>query len=147
MIYMMNKYYSIKLFFSYILFIIISSSICSLYFTFPNSIPLLDGNIFIIHKLGITICNPNLSEIIKNITNFSEDEILTEDSLSRVTLAYENGFIFSIINDKIYIFDSYGNLLKESENSFLSEEDPAYYSLILMKKENEFYYYIIGYVY
>ena len=81
--------------------------------------------------------------------NFNNDEILTIDSLSRITIAvsYENGYIFSIINDKIYIFDSYGNLNNPRENSILSDKDPSYYTLALMKIENESYYYIIGFLY
>ena len=145
------KYYPNKLLFFNIIFIIISQSISYLYFTYPNSISLSNGNILIIHESGITICNYNLSEIINNITNFNENEILTIESLSRVTLASDNNYIFNIINDKIYIFDSVGSLLYESETKILSDENPCYYTLILMKIENDngydFYYYMIGFVY
>ena len=145
------KYNTNRLFFLNILLIFISQSISYLYFTYPNSISLSNGNILIIHELGITICNYNLSEIINNITNFGESEILTIESLSRVALASDNNYIFNIINDKIYIFDNVGNLLYESETKILSDENPCYYTLILMKIENDseydFYYYMIGFVY
>ena len=144
---MTNKWYINKIFFFYILFAFITSIICTLSFSYPNSVPLSDGNILIIHKLGITICNSNLSEIITNVTNFTNDEILTLDSLSKITIevSYENGYIFSIINDKIYIFDNYGNLKNQSENSIHSQKETSYYTLALMKIENGTYYYIIGF--
>ena len=73
---MTNKCYINKIFFFNILFAIIPSIIYPLSFTYPNSVPLSDGNILIIHKLGIIVCNSNLSEIIINVANFTNDEIL-----------------------------------------------------------------------
>ena len=135
-----------KLFFFIILFIIIVQSISSISFTYPSSISLSNGNILIIHKSGISICNSFLTEIISNVTNFSEEEFLTTDSLSKITSIYENDYIFNIINDKIYIFNDVGNLLYQSENTILDEENPGYYTLIPMKKDNNFYYYLIGFI-
>ena len=113
-------------FFLIILFLIINENISTIIFTYPNSISLSNDNLFVIHKSGISICNSALSEIINNITIFTEDEILTEDSLSRITSIYENGFIFNIINDKIYIYDEENNFLYQDENTILDGENPSY---------------------
>ena len=119
----------------------------SISFMYPFSISLSNGNIFIIHKLGISVCDPLLSKIIKNITIFTEEEQLKEETLSRVTSIYENGFIFNIINDKIYIVNESEILLYESNTTILNGENPGYYSLVPIKKVNEYYYYIISFAY
>ena len=95
-------------------------------FIYPNSLLFSDGNIFIIHKFGISICNPNLTYIIKNITNFEEDDIISLENFAKITSVYENGYIFNIINDNIYIFDEIGNLLFTNKTKIISsEENPS----------------------
>ena len=129
-----------------ILFIIINKSNSSLSFIYPTSFYLSNGNIFIIHKYGINICNSNLNEIIKNITVF-ENEI-TEENLAKIIYSYEYRFIINIINDKIYIFDNEGNLLYNNQTKIISiNENPSYYTLVPIKYENDFYYYIVGFNY
>ena len=39
-------------------------------FNYPNAVTLKNGNIFVIHKYGISICDNSYSIIIKNITFF-----------------------------------------------------------------------------
>ena len=56
-----------------ILFISTISKISSLYFAYPNAITLKNGNIFIVHQDGITICDSNFKEIIKNVTIFHKN--------------------------------------------------------------------------
>ena len=128
-----------------ILNIIIKEAYLYISFHFPNSLFLSNGNIFIIHKYGISICNSNLTEIIYNIT-FENDDIITVENLAKITSVFENGYIFNIINDKIYIFDEIGIKLYKSESKIISnEENPNYYSLIPIKIYNGYYYYIIGF--
>ena len=135
-----------QFFFLNILCIILSQIISQISFIYPHSTILSDGNILIIHKYGITICNQNNTQIIRNIIVFIGDEILEEESLSRITLKSEFGYILSIINDKIYIFDETGVLLK-GKITFLDEnENPGYYTLVPMKIDNNFYEYVIGFV-
>ena len=43
-------------------------------FNYPYSLTLTNGNIFIIHQKGVTICDYSLSTIIENVIIFSEDE-------------------------------------------------------------------------
>ena len=115
-----------KLLVLFLLYIALNNINSYVSFNYPNSLSLSNGNIFIIHKFGISICNPNLTEIITNITNFEEEDIITQENLSKITSVIENGFIFNIINDKIYIFDDKGTLLYNNSTKIISvEENPC----------------------
>ena len=143
------KYFNLrKIFQILILIIIIDFSYSYLSFNFPYSLTLANGNIFVIHQKGISICNYRLDTIIENITIFSEDEeIKTEESLSKITTAFDNGYIISIINDKIYIFDENGAFIYSDTKSILETGETAeYYTLVPIKKQIDYYHYIIGYV-
>ena len=73
-----------KMFNYFILIILIKISKSVLSFNFPNSLTLSNGNIFIIHQKGVTICNNHLTTIILNVIAFPEDEeINNEASLSK----------------------------------------------------------------
>ena len=137
-----------KLLYMYIFYIIITKSNLSIFFNFPYSISLSNGNIFVIHKSGISICDYLLSYIIEDIIIFKEDEqIKTEASLSKVTTATIDEYIISLINDKIYIFNDTGNLLYESEKEILEQGETAeYYTLVPIKKEVNDIFYIIGFI-
>ena len=77
-----------------ILIILAKQTNNALSFNFPYSLTLANGNIFIIHQKGVTICDNHLTMIIDNIINFSEaEEIKTEASLSKVTTSFENMII------------------------------------------------------
>ena len=133
-----------KFIFWTILYNIINQIIPYLYFTYPQSILLSNNNILVIHKLGISICDSSFSTIINNITNFDESE-MTETTLSKITLVSEYGYIFSIINDYIYIFDDKGNFLFKDDNKVINNENSDYYTLVPIKISNDFYYYLIGF--
>ena len=131
-----------------ILFILIGFSKSLLSFNFPYGLTLSNGNIFIIHQKGVTICDNHLSTIILNVITFSEDEeIKTEDSLSKITTAFEYGYIISIINDKIYIFDENGTSIYNGTDKIISSGETAkYYTLIPYKKQENDYHYVVGYI-
>ena len=137
-----------KLLYIYIIYTIIIISNSSIIFNFPYSISLSNGNILIIHKYGITICDGLLSNIIEDIVIFNKDEeIKTELSLSKVTTANIDEYIISIINDKIYIFNDNGNLLYEDDKKILEQEESAdYYTLVPIKKEGNYIFYFIGFI-
>ena len=137
-----------KLLYIYIIYTIIIISNSSIIFNFPYSISLSNGNILIIHKYGITICDGLLSNIIEDIVIFNKDEeIKTELSLSKVTTANIDEYIISIINDKIYIFNDNGNLLYEDDKKILEQEEIAdYYTLVPIKKEGNYIFYFIGFI-
>ena len=117
-------------------------------FNYPYSLTLTNGNIFIIHQKGVTICDYSLSTIIENAIIFSEDEeIKTEESLSKVTTAFKYGYIISVINDKIYIFNEYGSSIFNGTEKILDDGETAkYYTLVPIIKEADYYNYVIGYV-
>ena len=85
----MNKfnylYTSHKFFFSFkllyiIIFLLNISQITSfISFTYPTAVTLKNGNIFVIHKYGVSICDNSFITIINNITIFpAEGQISNE---------------------------------------------------------------------
>ena len=137
-----------NLFFLLILSIIINLSKSSILFSYPYCLTLSNGNILVIHKTGIDICDRSLSEIIENVLTFDEDqEINSDKALSKVTSEIKDEYIFCIINDKIYIFNNIGELLYQSIFKILeSGENAEYYTLVITKKANYCYYYIVGFI-
>ena len=139
---------------SFYLFIIIfflqfTSFISILSFTYPNALTLKNGNIFVIHKNGVSICDYSFSTILREIIVFSEElQISDTDHLSKVLLEkFNDGYIVSIIINKIFIFDINGNLKYES-NEPLSNEPDLYFSLSIDEiVDNEKHYYLVGYIF
>ena len=133
--------------FLFIIFIL-KKFIYSISFINPYSISLSNENVLVIHRYGISICNSIVTEIIDNITIFTEgEEISTEAALSKITSASENGYIFTIINDKIYIFNEMGILLYHNNSKILLNGETAkYYTLVPIRKKVNNYYYVIGYI-
>ena len=132
----------------FILFMIINQTLSYISFSFPYALSLSNGNILVIHKTGITICNNLLSKIIKNIIIFEDDEqIKTEASLSKITATKINNYIISIINDKIHIFNDLGDLVYLNNTKILSSSETAeYYTLFQYKVEENYFYYLIGFI-
>ena len=127
------KYFSFSsiLYFFILLIIHFSFIISSISFEYPSALTLNNGNIFIIHKTGVSICDPSNSTIIKDIIIFKESEqIKNEDYLSKVILAqFKDGYIVSIIINKIFFFDAEG---KYEYNETLTTRDDLYYFLTII---------------
>ena len=90
-------------------------------FQYPKAIKLLNENIFIIHKLGIDIYDSTITKKIKSIITFREEDIIkNHDIYNKITISKFNEssyeYLFTIINDKIYIFNSEGEILYNSHN-------------------------------
>lgn len=107
-----------------------------LYFFF--SLYLSDGNILIIHETDIDIYDHLFKKKIRNVINFSQEDKLVGNDLAKITTSIDEEYIFSIIKNKIYIFDDKGNLLYyEKKISMLEYKfEPKYYSLVHVKEEN-----------
>ena len=105
---------------------------------FPYSLYLSDGNILIIHEAGIDIYDHLFKKKIRNVINFSEEDKLVGDDLPKITTSIDDDYIFSIIKNKIYIFNDKGDLLYyEKQISMLEYKFvPKYYSLVHVKDEN-----------
>ena len=123
-----KMFFIIKLIF---LTAVIKLSITHISFINPYAIALSDGKLLVIHRYGVSICNSQVTEIIDTIISFTGDEeISTEEALSKITAVSENGYIFCIINDKTYIFDENGNLLSLNSPKILTDEITDYYYII-----------------
>ena len=143
-----NKKFLPFQFFFIITFILKIQKIYStLSFIYPNAVTLINGNIFVIHKYGISICDYSFSTILKNVTTFSiSEQISSEDDLSKVTISqFSDGYIVSVIINKIYIFDSFGEL-KYNGNSLINEND-IYFMVSPNNISGNNYNYLIGYIY
>ena len=145
------------IFFKFIFQVIIFLSLSKQYyftlsFIYPNAFTLQNGNIFIIHKKAVDIYDSLLTTKNKTIMEFKNDNnIQTKyyDIYKRTIIAkYNDGnceYLTSIINGKIYIFNTNGEILYNSDEK-LSFHDEEYYALVPMKILNKNYYYMIGYI-
>ena len=140
--------FSQKIIFNCIFFLtLIKTTLSYLSFRFPYAFKLNNKNIFVINQLGVHICNSNFTNIINQAVTFSDSEqITTDEALSKVTSIYEDNYIICLINDKIYIFDEEGNFLQKS-NDIITNFNVEYYSLAYIYKQNNFYYFVVGFVY
>ena len=122
----------------------------------PHGVTLNSGEILIIHKFGVTVYDSGLNNIIREIIKFQEEEFIeTEEDLTKVTVESFNEYIFSIINDRIYIFNSQnGDLAYNNSNKIINQaQDAEYYTLTPVNitnnnitNNNITYSYVIGYI-
>ena len=113
-------------------------------FDYPYYLTLSNNNIFLIHYEGIDIYDSSFNKI-KQIIPFSGNEEMTEEIFAKIELKYDNDFILSIINDKIYIFNNEGNFLYKSEDKINNNQTIKNYALINIGLYNDIYNYTIGY--
>ena len=133
----MQKLFNI---FSFIIFCLFSSSIS---FSFPSALTLPNGNIFVIDELGIYIYDSTFNLIRLEYSFPEEDKIKSEENLSRVILKRSKGYILSLINYKIYIFNSEGQKLCIS--SKFTEKNPQHLTLAPIILTSSYFYFIIGF--
>ena len=136
-----------KIFILIILSILMNSSFSYLAFKFPYAFKLSNKNIFVIHQLGVSICNQHFTESISRVVTFSETEKITTDkALSKVTSVIADNYIICLINDMIYIFDEEGYLLKKS-NDKITNLDVEYYTLVYVGKDSSNnLYFVVGFI-
>ena len=136
-----------KVFSLFIFISLINSSFSYLSFKYPYAFKLSNKNIFVIHELGISICDKTFTRIIFNATKFSEQEkIKSNAALSKVTSIFcETYFIICLINDKIYIFNTDGSLVKQFTNTIASLT-VDYYSLEYLSYSSGYLYFVIGFI-
>lgn len=138
-------------FFFYIIsfFCILNMDNLSPQFNFPGSITLLNGNVLIIHQDGIDIYSSSLENKIDNIYNFSEYEKIDSNKVIKIIISRFSpsnyGYIISIINDQIYIFDYKGNYLYKNETKIDPIND-HFYELLPIKYNDSKISYMVGYV-
>ena len=126
---------------------LIKATLSYLSFKFPFAFKLNNKNIFVINQLGVHICNHDYTKVINQVVTFSDSEkITTDEALSKVSSIYEDNYIICLINDKIYIFDDEGNFLKKSSD-IITIYNVEYYSLTYIYKNNNYYYFVVGFVF
>ena len=135
----------IKIFFLFILSVIPPIK-ASLSFKYPTALTLNNGNIFIIHSLGIDVCDSKYTTSIYSLRFNSEmnKRILSEVSISK----YSTGEILVFIINIFYLFD--GNGTKKIQSQALSSLYGEYYTLKAHKRVKSsginYYYFIFGYI-
>ena len=117
----------------------------TLLFSYPTSVTLSNGNILVVEKNGIYICDPTMETIEKTVYTFiEEDQINNVNKLSYAEIKDKNGYIGVLVNFKFYLLTRTGDLL-QSTNRLISDSNPTYFSFapIFVKSNN--YYYVIAY--
>ena len=136
--------------FLYIIFCIqIYNILSEINLRYPHSLYLPNGNIFVIHEKGISIYDHLFTKQIEDVITFSENDEIKTNDLPRITTIFEDEYLFCIIKDKIYIFNDKGNLLFHNNTSILEDDKiiPRYYSLVVIKMEDNLYKYIILFIF
>ena len=100
----------------------------TLSFDYPYYLTLSNDHIFLIHYKGIDIYDSSFNKI-SQIFQFSGDETMTEENFGKIELKYDNEYILSIINDKIYIFNNEGKFLYKSEDKINNNQTIKNYAL------------------
>ena len=139
------KCISSKYIFFILFFININKIFSTLLFTYPTSITLSNGNILVIEKNGIYVCDATVENVIKTIHTFiEEDKINDLDRLSYVVIKDKNNYIACLVNFKLYLLTRTGDLIK-STNRLISDDNPRYFSLAPIFVKSNHYYYVIAY--
>ena len=123
---------------------IINKVISILSYDYPHSLSLSNGNIFLIHQEGIDIYDSSFNKI-NQIIKFSGEEEMTKDIFAKIELKYDNEYILSIINDKIYIFDKKGKFLYKSNKKINNNQTIQNYALTPIGLYNDSYNYTIAF--
>ena len=115
-------------------------------FKYLSSITLENKNIFVIEKNGVYICDPDFTKINKTVKLFEteEEKISTLDKLSSVILLKRTKYIISLINYKVYFFDTNGNYLYNTEK-LIEDCTPTSISLVPLSYFMEYTEYILSY--
>ena len=141
---MNSSYNHINILILYI--IILIKEVTSVDFSFPSAISLPNGNIFIVEKEGIFVYDEQLMNIIHNYPFETEAEKISDvNSLSNIIIKFQDNYIISLINLKIYFFDSEGNKLLITDK-IITDENFSYPDLIPINLGiANSYHYVIGY--
>ena len=119
----------------------------SLSFKYPTAITLKDGKIFVIHSLGIDICDSNYQTSERKLT--FANEINSDESLSKISLSkYSSGEFLIFIINKFYLYDEYGQKILEYE--IQKSCNAEYFSLtvhkIIQNNGYKYYYFLFGFM-
>ena len=139
--------FNFKHLFIFLFFLSFIITVKTLSFTSPTAFTLNDGRIFVIHSLGIDICDSKYTTTERKLTFSSE---LNEDGISTIAISkFSNGeFILFIIN-KFYIIDINGSITITSQE-LTSTSGGEYFTLTAHKiskiNGKNLYYFLFGFV-
>jgi len=128
----------------FIIFLIFHEVLNSSFEDYPYYLTLSNNNIFIIHHTGIDLYD-SLFNKIDQIIQFSGNETMTKENFSKIKIKYDNEYILSIINDRIYIFNNEGKFLYKSDFKLNYNIIIQGYSLTSIRLYNDELIYVIGY--
>ena len=130
-----------------ILFYNLDYAYLDLSFTYPSAVTLENGNILVVEKYGIYICDSILENIINNPVNFTEeDQLKDENEISKVEIKDKIGYIACFVKFKLYLFSRDGDLKKSINYKLIfGGEEPIYFSFIPIFNKNNCYYYVFTY--
>ena len=142
--------YSFLVIFKILIFLFIFHKDLCVTFDYPKAFALTNENILIFHKGGIDVYNPTLTNLVKHIKDFNS-ELSSGNELNKFAIKQfdesDNDLIISILTNKIYIFNSTGDLIyEEKENEVISIFTGSSYDLTLEKKNGDVYSYFIAFV-
>ena len=132
---MRSDFNHLNIFLSIILF----KEILSVDFTYPSSISLLNGNIFVIEKNGIFVYDGQLKNTIYSYPFEENDKIKDLNSLSNVIIKYKRNYILCLINSKIYFFNDQGENILITDK-LITDENISYITITLIGITGNFYY-------
>ena len=139
-------YFNKNIIINIIFIILIIPLIQSLEFIYPFALTLENKNIFVIHSLGIDICDSSYTTSTK-IVEFEYE--LSKSDLNKISISkYSSGEIILLIINKIYVFDV--NVQKIISCNLDENFNADYFTLVAHKIINEnginYFYFILGYI-
>ena len=114
---------------------------------FPSLLTLLNQNVIMLACDGIHFFNPTLTIEDSSRKIIFDDKITQNADYQKTAMVQfsqiDDGYILILVKDKMYYFNSEGDLLDSKElSSYISSE---YYYLIPYKKQDNYLHYIISY--
>ena len=139
--------FKIRIFQLILIIILIHFSSSYFIFNYSTSIKLYTSNIFVIHQLGVSFCNENLTDIISDEVVFDESSrIESEEDLSKVELVVGESNIICLIKNRIHIFNDEGHVLYSNNYESVVQSDAEYYTLVYYKKDSNYLQFLVGYI-
>jgi hypothetical protein len=138
------------LFFKLLIFFTLIKHYLNVNLYFPRSISLVSGNIFVIHQDGIDVYDPSMKNLVLNVFNFTGNDKIDENNLSKTTILRfdddDNGIIICLIINKIYIFNPEGTLLYIEQNTIINNKlNSILFTLTPIKRNANYFTYLISF--
>ena len=122
---------------------------------YPHSLVLLNGNLLIVHKIGINLYNPSVTDSLIQY-NFADENIISTDRENSITSLFQeeetsNNYVFILAKNILYIFtpDLENKLISNLGEYLISEpnshECTIYYNFLFYKFKDEYYYFFVAF--